>query len=947
MALRKVKDLIREMIFETSSAEHQYTEVMRSFAFDTNVDYDQKLEEAEKEASKYDKKIQRINAGLDRQKKIIKDAPKKKNDYAKEVFISGMQKLNSQRDSLETRQRETIQKKQEVGFRSLSSETKKYACLLYLANTCIKNGDFSIQDGQEEVDEYQFKASQIATNFREISDYADYIFSTRESKIKKPEDILSIIRADAQNIGLEFKEISAENITQVYNALLNNIANENNDKLSEKEQIELSKIGIEPVRDFGNGLKMYRLMPDTEYYKKNKEHRNLVYESNQLGICIGQKAQAYSRKILELDKNQYYTLRSEEKNGQLVPHCTIEVNSDIIAQVKGNSNGPVNADYIKQVREFLKKDLKCVFPGEQEQSGIRKLYDYSNIGFIKDKNNKTVDVFNLPPNTEFRYFDYQMYKLKGVSLKNIKSIDTLDCTNQTITQKDIDDMEKISNVKNISFQHAKLKGKLDFSEVKNLNLSYVDLSGVTEIKFNPYVESINLLSCKGLKGKFDFSGVKKLYLGSVDLSEVTEIKFNPNAENINLSSCKLKGKFDFSEFKRLNLSGVDLSEVTEIKFNPNAESIDLSDCKGLKGKFDFSGFKRLNLSGADLSEVTDIKFNPNAESINLPHCKGLKGKLDFSEFKRLNLSGADLSEVTDIKFNPNAESICLSGCKGLKGEFDFSGVKNLDLCKADLSNVTEIKFNPNAESIYLSECKGLKGEFDFSGVKNLGLCKADLSNVTSIKLGQLCLSAVIELINTGFKGKLDFSGVKKLYLSDVDLSKVTDIKFNPNAESIDLYHCKGLKGKLDFSGVKKLYLSYVDLSEVTEIKFNPYVESINLSSCKGLKGKLDFSGVKKLYLYDSDLSNVIEIKFNPNADDIRLVRCKGVKGELDFSEVKQLFIDDTKVANINSLKTNPNGEVSVDLLKVDIVGKIKQTFKNATQTLAGKFKRNPKDRENG
>ena len=142
-------------------------------------------------------------------------------------------------------------------------------------------------------------------------------------------------------------------------------------------------------------------------------------------------------------------------------------------------------------------------------------------------------------------------------------------------------------------------------------------------------------------------------------------------------------------------------------------------------------------------------------------------------------------------------------------------------------------------------------------------------------------------------------------------------------------------------------MSYVDLSEVTEIKFNPYVESINLSSCKGLKGKLDFSGVKKLYLYDSDLSNVIEIKFNPNADDIRLVRCKGVKGELDFSEVKQLFIDDTKVANINSLKTNPNGEVSVDLLKVDIVGKIKQTFKNATQTLAGKFKRNPKDRENG
>lgn len=78
MALRKVKDLIREMIFETSSAEHEYAEVMGSFAFDTHVDYDQKLEEAQNKASKYDKKIQRINAGLDRQNKILKDAPKKK-----------------------------------------------------------------------------------------------------------------------------------------------------------------------------------------------------------------------------------------------------------------------------------------------------------------------------------------------------------------------------------------------------------------------------------------------------------------------------------------------------------------------------------------------------------------------------------------------------------------------------------------------------------------------------------------------------------------------------------------------------------------------------------------------------------------------------------------------------------------------------------------------------
>ncbi len=650
MALRKVKDLISEMIFETFSAEHEYAEVMRSFAFDTHVDYDQKLEEAQNKASKYDKKIQRINAGLNRQNKILKDAPKKKNDYAKEVFISGMQKLNAQKQSLETRQRETIQKKQEIGFQSLSSETKKYACLLYLANVCIKNGDFSIKDGQEEAEEYQFKSSQSASDFREISDYVDYIFSTRESKITKPEDVLNIIRADAKSFDIEFEKPNTEMIKNIYQKILDRIAEENNKKISEKEQIELSQIGIEPIRDFGNGLVMYRLMPDTEYYEKNKEHRNLVYESNQMGICIGKKGQAYSRKILELNKNQYYTLRSKEKNGQLVPHCTIEVNGNVISQVKGNSNGPVNGDYIKQVREFLKNDLNCIFPGEKSQDGKRQLRDYANIGFVRDINDKTVDVFNLEPNTEFYTFNYGLYKTNGVNVENIKSITELSCACQTITSKDYEDIKNVPNIKHLSFFRAKLKGKFNFSGGKKLDLPGVCLSEVTEIKF-ANIDYIDL-SRRKLKGILDFSSVKKVNFWRADLSEVTEIKFT-NVDFINLSHSNLKGKLVFSGVKELNLEGADLSGVTEIKF-ANIDYINLSGYK-LKGKLDFSGVKELSLEGADLSEVTEIKFNPNAEWINLARCKGLKGKLDFSRVKELKLSDTDLSEVTEIKFNPKGK----------------------------------------------------------------------------------------------------------------------------------------------------------------------------------------------------------------------------------------------------------------------------------------------------
>ena len=40
MALKKIKDLIREMIFETSAHEHEYANVMANLVFNRNTDYD-------------------------------------------------------------------------------------------------------------------------------------------------------------------------------------------------------------------------------------------------------------------------------------------------------------------------------------------------------------------------------------------------------------------------------------------------------------------------------------------------------------------------------------------------------------------------------------------------------------------------------------------------------------------------------------------------------------------------------------------------------------------------------------------------------------------------------------------------------------------------------------------------------------------------------------------
>ena len=658
MALRKIKDLIREMVFDNQSNAHEYANVMANLVFDRNQadEYEKSLESAEDINQRYDEQIQEINAKLEKSKVKQKDIIARKKDMSNEEFRTLMANAQQEVKQLEGVQRDTIAEKIQKGFRNLSPTIKKYGCLRYLANEYVKNSDFPTQTGKDGfiyADEDTFKSSNIANNFREISDYVDYIFGNRESKITEPKSIVDIIRADAKELDLTIDKLTPENIVNIYNNLLTRIAEENRNKQTEQEQIEQSQIGIKPVRDFGDGLVMYRLLPDTEYYNEHGEHRNLVYEGNQMGICIGQKAQSYSQKILDQDENQYYTLRSRAKNGQLIPHCTIEVNGDVIKQVKGTANKPVNGRYIKQIRVFLKEHLNCAFPGEENTENKRKLYDAYNIGYIKDKQEQTVDVFKLPPNTEFGAFTYDLLTTKGVDMQNIKSIDTLilaNVGNKEITQKDVDIIQKTYSVKEFNFRQAKLRGKYDFSNVKEIFLSHADLTNA-EIIFNPNAKYIDLSLAK-LRGKYDFGNVKKIFLREADLTDV-EIIFNSNAEYIDLSSAKLRGKCSFSNVKEIDLRHADLTDA-EIIFT-NAEYIDLSSAK-LRGKYDFSNVKEINLRETDLTNA-EIKFNPNAKSIDLFRAK-LHGKYDFSNVKEIDLRETDLTNA-EIVVNSNTKIIGL------------------------------------------------------------------------------------------------------------------------------------------------------------------------------------------------------------------------------------------------------------------------------------------------
>ena len=78
---------------------------------------------------------------------------------------------------------------------------------------------------------------------------------------------------------------------------------------------------------------------------------------------------------------------------------------------------------------------------------------------MKNLHYKTVDLFNLPPNTELGEISYDLLSVKGIDLKNIKSIGTLiwaNVGNKEITQKDIDVIQKTCFDKRICFSSSKI-----------------------------------------------------------------------------------------------------------------------------------------------------------------------------------------------------------------------------------------------------------------------------------------------------------------------------------------------------------------------------------------------------------------------------------------------------------------------------------------------------------
>ena len=200
--------------------------------------------------------------------------------------------------------------------------------------------------------------------------------------------------------------------------------------------------------------------------------------------------------------------------------------------------------------------------------------------------------------------------------------------------------------------------EIDFSGTKKLTLYGIpNIDKIQNIKFpkNADVVSLTFFSKIPNLGVMDFSGVKQLDLSLCDLSKTKRLILPKNAEYIYLNTTKLpKCDVDFSNVQCLDLTNADLSNVgtfTMCNVVFKKRYVAGMCCGGEEKRVvDFTGVKHLDLRGSDLTSVNDLVFPKKAEYINLQGAILPACDLDLSNVKEFNLYGADLSRVRSIKF---------------------------------------------------------------------------------------------------------------------------------------------------------------------------------------------------------------------------------------------------------------------------------------------------------
>jgi len=414
------------------------------------------------------KTIKALEAGIKEASAKIKDASTKEKHAIGESIKKNKAKI------------ETLKTEPVNHFMRLPLETKQFAAAVHLLQNLIikdlvvieKYADLFTYDEKisAPLTNYEkFRESQIGADILEVSDYVFNRVAELEAKITGASDIMNIIKGDFfKYTGNDF-DPNLEQVLEISRAYYNELSEREKQSQNLTERIERSKTGIKPLKEYDNGLIMYEMLPSPRPDGK-PGHVSLTFESDEMRHCIGRGGgRGYDEQIGK-EGYRYFSLRSLNKEGILEPHCTIEISSNRLAQIKGKSNGNVKFPYIPAVRDFVKS---LGYEGDQIPSS-----ELANIGYIDG-----FDLYNLPPrgatieNLSLYSGDYKYIDLARLNIK-----DTL-IFKDTMTAADLEAFEKIPGGVNYLDINAK---NLPIGLLKSISkyIHGVKATGVTQDFFD-------------------------------------------------------------------------------------------------------------------------------------------------------------------------------------------------------------------------------------------------------------------------------------------------------------------------------------------------------------------------------------------------------------------------------------------------------------------------------
>ena len=484
-------------------------EVLRSVVLKGDVDtaerYEKELNTASDKRKKAQADFQENASKIKELKEQIKEITSKirtaSTKEEKAALGEQIKEINATIESYKTPQTNS--------FSYLEPDVKAYAGSIFLAKSMITpetltqyKVPFEYNDGLLQVDGENLSRGDLGGKIVSLSDYVFGRVREMNEKVTQPADVKNIVKLDAKRLldkEIEDSDITFDLIEEIHIAFEKEKAEIERKNKEIAQRREESRTGIELVKEYPDGYSIYEMLPSPVYDGNGNvlHHTSLKYESDEMGHCVGRGG--YDGNIGK-EGWKFYTLRGPDENGVLVPHCTISIEHGQLKQIKGNSNTAVKFKYLPDVRDFV-QSLNMPIPQSEKKY----------IGYIRDINNKEVDLFDLPEGVELDKLQLQYgTSYKGVKLENIESV------NELILDGKFDEntIKQLSVIKHIKSFTIKSDDEADGYSKYPINCEKLIIQNAKIPENFGNATVINIVSAKDVDFNRDWRNIKKLEINS-------------------------------------------------------------------------------------------------------------------------------------------------------------------------------------------------------------------------------------------------------------------------------------------------------------------------------------------------------------------------------------------------------------------------------------------------